>query len=157
MAEEIIPLPVGTEAPDFALRDQERQEFKLSELRGKRVLLSFHPVAWTVLCNQQMESLESNKATFDSLNTVAAAISVDSVPSKNYWAKTIGIKETQLLSDFWPHGKVTDLYGVFRKKDGIAQKSNFIIDEEGKIIFSKIYDTSDVPDIDEVIAFLRGL
>ena len=132
MDKDINPLQAGIDAPDFALRDQERAEFKLSDFIGKRVLVSFHPVAWTTLCNQQMQDLEENKALLDSLNTVAIAISVDSVPSKYSWANAIGIKETRLLSDFWPHGKVASLFGVFREKDGIAQKSNFIIDENGK-------------------------
>jgi peroxiredoxin len=157
MDKDISPLQAGTEVPDFALRDQERTEFKLSDFRGKKVLVSFHPVAWTTLCNQQMQALEENKDVLDSLNTVAVAISVDSVPSKFSWAHSIGIKETRLLSDFWPHGKVASLFGVFREKDGIAQKSNFIIDENGKIVFSKLYETNDVPDIEEIISVLKGL
>jgi len=96
----------GEDAANFVLLDQNEEEFKLSNFKGKRVLLSFHPLAWTYVCAEQMKSLEKNKPSFDSLNTVAVGVSVDSVPSKKAWADSLGIKNTRLLADFWPHGKV---------------------------------------------------
>ena len=153
----ISPLPNGTAAPDFTLKDQNGQEFKLSAFRGKRVLLSFHPLAWTGVCAKQMQSLEANKETFASLNTVQVGLSVDSVPSKKAWAESLGIKETWLLADFWPHGSVAKLFGVFREQDGLAHRSNIIVDENGKIAFSKVYPMSQLPDIDEIIGVLRNL
>jgi len=82
MAESNSQLKKGDMAPDFVLRDQRGQEFKLSDFRGKKVLLSFHPAAWTRVCSQQMQSLEANQDMFDSLNTVALGLSVDTIPSK---------------------------------------------------------------------------
>jgi peroxiredoxin len=72
----------GDVTPDFILRDQGGKEFKLSYFRGKRVLLSFHPAAWTRVCSLQMQSLEANRDVFEFLNTVAVGISVDTIPSK---------------------------------------------------------------------------
>ena len=100
MTEEKKPLKIGEMAPDFVLKDQSGQELKLSELRGKRVLLSFHPAAWTGVCAKQMQSLEKNNDTFQSLNTLPLGISTDSVPAKKAWAEHLGIKNVQLLSDF---------------------------------------------------------
>ena len=157
MAERKKPLAKGEIAPDFTLKNQHGQEFKLSGLKGKRVLLSFHPLAWTKICAQQMQSLEANKETFASLNTVPVGISVDAVPTKNAWAKDLGIKETQLLSDFWPHGQVARLYGIFREKDGFSERANIILDEHGKAVFSKVYEISQLPDINEIIGVLKGL
>jgi len=105
---------IGEKAKDFSLPDQNEKEFKLSKFRGKRVLLSFHPLAWTSVCSEQMKSLEKNEEAFDSLNTVAVGVSIDTVPSKKAWAESLGIKNTRLLSDFWPHGKVARKYGLFR-------------------------------------------
>jgi peroxiredoxin len=144
-------------APDFVLRDQGGKEFKLSDFRGKRVLLSFHPAAWTRVCSLQMQSLEANKDVFESLNTVAVGVSVDTIPSKRAWAKELGITSTRLLADFWPHGHVAKLYGIFRENDGISERANIILDEAGKVIFFKIYEISQLPDIQEVISFLRQL
>jgi len=157
MAERSKPLAKGEVAPDFSLKDQHGKDFKLSGLRGKRVLLSFHPLAWTRVCAQQMQSLEANRETFASLNTVPVGISVDAVPTKNAWAKELGIKETPLLADFWPHGEVARLYGIFREKEGFSERANIILDERGKVVFVKIYEISQLPDINEVIGVLKGL
>jgi peroxiredoxin len=104
-----------------------------------------------------MKSLESNKKIFDSLNTIAVGVSVDTVPSKKAWAKSLGINNTRLLSDFWPHGKVARLYGIFRTEDGFSERANIIIDEEQKIAFFKIYKIGQLPDIQEIIDDLRKL
>ena len=155
MADSKSRLKNGDVAPDFALRDQSGKEFKLSDFRGKRVLLSFHPAAWTRVCSLQMQSLEANKDVFESLNTVAVGVSVDTIPSKRAWAKELGITSTRLLADFWPHGHIAKLYGIFREQDGISERANIILDEAGKVIFFKIYEISQLPDIQEVISFLR--
>jgi len=148
---------VGDSASDFTLKDQNEKEFKLSEQKGKRVLLSFHPLAWTGVCSDQMKSLEANQTNFESLNTVAVGLSVDSIPSKKAWADSLGIKKTPLLADFWPHGGVAKLYGIFREKSGISERSNIIVDEKGKIVFFKIYPISELPDIKEIVDFLKNL
>ncbi len=153
--EEAKRAKVSDEATDFALKDQNEKEFRLSAHKGKKVLLSFHPLAWTSVCAKQMKSLEDNKATFDSLSTVAVGISVDSIPSKKAWADSLEIKETSLLSDFWPHGEVAKMFGIFRDKNGISERSNIIVDENGKIVFIKVYPISELPDIGEIIEFLK--
>ena len=126
-------LNIGDEAPDFIASDQDKNEFSLSEHRGRKVLLSFHPLAWTPICADQMKSLEANKETFDSLNTVAVGMSVDTIPSKKAWADSLGIKETRLISDFWPHGEIAKQYGIFNEEHGFSRRANIIVDEEGKI------------------------
>ena len=157
MADEVKALPDGTEAPDFTLKDQDGKDFTLSALKGKKVLLSFHPLAWTGVCAEQMKSLEANNKTLASLNTVAVGISVDSVPTKSAWAIDLDIKETRLLADFWPHGGVARLYGVFREQDRLAHRSNIVVDENGNIAFSRIYEMSQLPDIDEIISSVKEL
>jgi peroxiredoxin len=150
-------LRVGDKAKGFSLLDQNGEEFRLSKFRGKRVLLSFHPRAWTSVCSQQMKSLEENQKAFDSLNTVAFGVSVDTVPSKKAWAESLGIKNTRLLSDFWPHGKVARAYGLFRKDDGISERANVIIDEKGTVAFIKVYPIGKLPDIGEILDVLKKM
>lgn len=148
---------IGDKAKDFNLSDQDENEISLSSLKGKRVLLSFHPLAWTGVCAEQMKSLEKNRERFEKLNTVALGISTDTVPSKKAWAAQLGIKNTRLLSDFWPHGKVADLYGIFNEKEGVSRRANIIIDENGNIVFVKVYPGPQLPDIEEIIKVLEGL
>jgi peroxiredoxin len=98
-----------------------------------------------------MSSLEANHAAFEELGTVAAGISIDSVPCKNAWAKSLGIEHTRLLSDFWPHGGLAGSMGVFLEKDGVSKRANIVLDGEGTIIFIKTYPIHELPDIEEVI------
>ena len=149
-------IAVGSKAPGFILKDQDGKQVQLSELKGKKVLLSFHPLAWTRVCAEQMKSLEANYERFEKLNTIALGLSVDAVPSKKAWAKELAIEKTRLLSDFWPHGEVAKLYDIFREKDGFSERANIIVDENLKVIFAKTYPISQVPDIEEVIKSLAG-
>lgn len=149
-------LKIGDKVPEFVLKDQHNKEFPIKELKGKKVLLSFHPLAWTGVCTKQMKSLEENKKRFDVLNTIAIGISVDPVPSKHAWAKDMEVKDTHLLSDFWPHGDVAKKLGIFREKEGFSERANIIIDEHQKIIFAKIYEVPQLPNIEEIINFLKG-
>ena len=142
---------LGESAKEFSLRDQDEDEVKLSDFEGKKVLLSFHPLAWTEVCQNQMQSLEDNYDEFEDLNTVPLGISVDSVPSKKAWAKDMGLDKTRILADFWPHGEVAKKYGVFIEDKGISKRANILINEQREIEFVKIYDIHKLPDVDELI------
>jgi peroxiredoxin len=153
--ESLEPIVAGSPAPDFILHDQENQEVRLSNLNGKKVLLSFHPLAWTGVCAEQMNSLEANFERFSASNAVAFGISIDSVPCKKAWAKSLAIDKTRLLADFWPHGQVAQAYGLFREISGFAYRANVWIDESGNAIWVKTYPLSQLPDIDEVLAVVQ--
>jgi len=153
MAEKRV-VQTGKKVKDFSLKDQDGQDFRLSECKGKKVLLSFHPLAWTPVCAMQMQSLEKNKKTFDKLNTVAVGLSVDSVPCKAAWAKSLKIKHTRILADFWPHGGVAKSMGLLRP-EGFSERTNIIVDETGKVIFVKVYPIKQLPDIEEILDALR--
>jgi len=150
-----MSITVGEKAPDFTLKDNRSADVTLSDFRGRRVLLSWHPLAWTGVCAEQMKALEASKEVLAGLNTVALGISVDAVPSKNAWAKELKIAETRLLSDFWPHGGVAVLYGIFREKEGFSERATIVVDGGGMVVWVKIYDIPEVPDMDEITAFLR--
>jgi len=147
----------GEKAPDFSLFDHNEKEFKLYDFKGKRVLLSFHPLAWTGVCAKQMKSLEEHWKEFEELNTIAVGINVDPTPSKKAWADSLDIKHTRLLSDFWPHGKVAKLYRIFRDEGGFSERANIIVNEDQEIEFIRIYEIGELPDINEILTFLRGV
>jgi peroxiredoxin len=155
MAEQKV-VPVGYRMRDFSLPDQDKKQVRLSALRGKKVLLSWHPLAWTSVCAQQMKALEKNQRAFAKLGAVAVGLSVDTVPSKSAWAASLKIKETRLLSDFWPHGKAAKALGLFRKVEGTSQRANIILDETGRVVFVKVYPIAQLPDIEEILVFLKS-
>ncbi|OHD55372.1 MAG: thioredoxin peroxidase [Spirochaetes bacterium GWF1_51_8] len=152
-----MKLKPGDTAPDFLLKDQDGNDIKLSKYRGENVMLSFHPLAWTGVCEIQMRTLELKFGALAELDTVAFGISVDTVPCKKAWAAAIGVKHTKLLSDFWPHGEVAQAYGLFIESAGFSGRANIVIDKEGRIAFVKVYEKPEVPDIEEVIRFLKGM
>jgi peroxiredoxin len=148
--------PIGRRVQDFSLPDQEGKQVQLSALRGKKVLLSWHPLAWTSVCAEQMKALEKHRRAFARLNTVALGLSVDTVPSKKAWAASLRIKVTRLLCDFWPHGKAAKSLGIFRPIQGFSERANILLDETGKVIFVKVYPIKELPDITEILTFLKS-
>jgi peroxiredoxin len=148
---------VGDIAGDFTLQDHNGSNFILSGQKGRRVLLSFHPLAWTAVCTKQMLSLEENFTVFESLNTLPVGLSVDAVPSKKAWAENIGVKKVPLLSDFWPHGGVAEIFDIFREKNGFSERANIIIDEKGVIVLFKTYPLSQLPDVNEIIDAIKRM
>ena len=153
--EQVRMIQPGDAAKNFSIKDQNDKTFDLLENAGKKTLLSFHPLAWTQFCAGQMRSLEDNVETLKSINTLAVGISVDSVPCKKAWADHLKISSTRLLADFWPHGAVSQAYGIFREANGFSERANIVVDEKQTVIFSKIYPIHSIPDMKEVIDFLK--
>jgi peroxiredoxin len=151
------PIEAGVPAPDFTLKNTRDEEIRLSDLRGKKVLLSWHPLAWTGVCTDQMRSLETNFEKFSELNTVPLGMSIDPVACKKAWAAVLNIKKTDLLSDFWPHGQVAADYGVFTEQKGMSKRANVIVDEAGTVKWVKVYPIAQLPDIQEVLQVLSSL
>jgi len=141
----------GEKIPELKLRDHREEEVKLDKFDGKNVLLSFHPLAWTSVCRNQMEDLEANYQEFEENNTVPLGISVDPVPSKSAWAEDIGLENLRLVSDFWPHGDFATKLGIFIREKGISGRVNILVNAEGEILWKKEYDIPELPDIDEVL------
>jgi peroxiredoxin len=145
-------IAVGSPAPDFILKDNRGNMVSLSSFKGKKVLLSWHPLAWTRVCGEQMVSLEKHFKTFKELNAEPLGMSIDSHPSKNAWAKQLELPRLKLLSDFWPHGGVAKSYGLFREAEGYSERANVIVDELGIVRWVKLYEIPQLPDIQEVLA-----
>jgi peroxiredoxin len=153
-----MALKVGDDAPEFELRSHKGGTVKLSDYRGrKKVVLAFHPLAFTPVCANQMCGYESDLARFESAGAAVLGISIDPQPAKAAWAKSLGPISYDLLSDFHPHGEVADRYGVFRPKEGFSERAIFVIDKQGKVAWSKVYAIPEQPPNAEVLAALERL
>ncbi|MFH0975729.1 MAG: redoxin domain-containing protein [Spirochaetota bacterium] len=148
-------IKTGDYFENFSLKNQNDTILDTAALEGKKILMSFHPLAWTDICAKQMQSLESNFETFKKLNTVPLGLSIDAVPCKKAWAKSLGIERIDLLSDFWPHGGLASKLGLLIDKLGFSERANVILDEQRKAIFVKVYPIKELPDIQEIINFLK--
>lgn len=145
---------VGQRIEDFELKDQNGKVFRLSEHKGRKVLLSFHPLAWTPVCRDQMVSLEKNYDEFLYKGCIPVGISVDSTFCKKAWAEAIGVRRLRMLSDFWPHGGLAQRFGLFRDQEGFSERANVLLDEEGKVLWVKVYPIREVPPLDEIFGLL---
>jgi peroxiredoxin len=148
-------IQVGDVFGNFSLKSHTEAAVDTAALTDKKLLLSFHPLAWTDVCARQMQSLETNFDAFSSQNTVPLGLSVDAVPCKKAWAQSLGMTKVDLLADFWPHGGIASRLGIFIDKIGISERANIILDEQRKAIFVKVYPIKDLPDINEVLDFLK--
>ena len=146
-------LKVGDEAPDFQLKDEGRQDWKLSDQRGKNVVLNFFPAAFSGVCSQQMPRIQEQKSLFGD-NTEVVGISVDSSTALNAWKDIMGI-EFSLLSDFWPHGAVAEKYGVLFPV-GVAARAVIGIDPEGKVKYINVNPILEVPDLGPCAIAMKG-
>ncbi|MPM52722.1 Alkyl hydroperoxide reductase E [bioreactor metagenome] len=147
-------IKVGEKAPDFTLKDQNGVDIALNDFEGKKVLLSWHPLAWTSVCTDQMRDLERNYRSFEEKGVVVLGISVDTAPSKSAWAKVLLLNNVRILADFHPLGKVARSYGLFSEEYGASKRVNILIDEKGIVSWVKKYEIRTLPDIEEVIAQL---
>ncbi len=143
-----MPIEVGATAPDFVLRDQNNQEVRLSDFRGKRtVLLVFYPLAFTGVCQGEMCQVRDHLDDFSNDDVQLLTVSVDSPYTHKVWAEREGY-QFPLLSDFWPHGAVASAYGVFNEVAGIANRGTFLIDRDGTVRFAEMNMPGDPRDQD---------
>ena len=103
-----------------------------------------------------MPSYEDDLPRFDEHNTQVLGISVDSIPSHEAWQKSVGGITYPLCSDFYPHGRVAETYGVLRN-EGMSERALFIIDKDGKIRFIDVHPIGEQPDNDELFDVLKTI
>lgn len=109
-----------------------------------------------------MPSYEDDLSTFERYDTQVLGISVDSIPSHKAWAKSIGNITYPLLSDFFPHGKVSEEYGVLitdpnHPAYGASERALVIVDKEGIIQFIDVHPIDKQPDNEVIFEVLRKL
>jgi peroxiredoxin len=120
----------GTPAPDFALRDQDGNEVKLSELRGRRVVIAFYPLDFSPVCTDQLSIYQNVLPEIESRNATLVGISVDSMFAHKAFAEKLGVS-MPLLADFHPKGEVTRAYGAYQENYGTGNRSLVLVDEDG--------------------------
>jgi peroxiredoxin len=156
-------LQAGEIAPDFdlpALIGGVKKRFRLAERRGQRLVLAFYPLNWDPVSAEQMVAYQVEREKFLAHNVEVLGISVDSIMNTTAWERDIGPFDYPLCSDFWPHGEVSNKYGVLRETEpfaGASERAVLVVGKTGRIDFSKLYPLNQVPDIQETLdALSRG-
>ena len=139
-------LTVGAPAPDFTLRDQNQQPVTLSDYRdAKNVLLVFFPLAFTGICQGELDEVRDHLPDFENDDTQTLAISVGPPPTHKIWATESGFT-FPVLSDFWPHGAVSAAYGVFNEEAGFSNRGTFVVDRSGTVRFAEMKQPGEARD-----------
>lgn len=154
-----MPLTTDQPAPDFTLPNTENQPVSLSSHKGQPVVVLFFPLAFTGVCTEEMCTMRDNMGQYDGLNAQVFGISVDS-PFTLAKFKAEQDLNFPLLSDFnKAAAKDFDvLYETFHGLNGVAKRSAFVVDAEGKVAYAEVLeDAGDQPDYHAIQQTLRGL
>lgn len=152
-----MSLEIGTEAPDFTLKNQFGEEVTLSDFRGKKnVVLVFFPMAFTGICTGEMCEIRDNRSTFVSDDVQVLGISCDTSASQKVFAEQENL-DYPLLSDFWPHGEVSKKYGAWFEDRGFSLRGTFIIDKAGILRWSVVNSPGDARNTEEYKQALAAL
>jgi len=145
MADQTETLKVGDPAPDFSLKGTNKTEFKLSDARGKNVVLNFFPAAFSPVCANQMTSIQAEKARFGD-DTIVFGVSVDNTWTHEAFKRDRGI-DFEILSDFFPHGAVAQQYGLLYP-NGASHRAVIGIDKEGIVRYIDDHAPLEIPDLE---------
>jgi peroxiredoxin len=149
-----MSVDVGTQAPDFTLMNEERQPVKLSDQRGKPVVLAFFPAAFSSVCAKELCTFRDSLARLNQANAQVYGISVDTF----FALKAFHDHEHltfPLLSDF--NKQVIRDYGVFNEDmiglKGIANRAVFVLDKNGVVRHREVLDDArNEPDYETALA-----
>jgi len=152
-----LKVKVGEKTPDFTLPSLSGEKISLSQFKGKNnVVISFVPAAWTPVCSDQWPGYNLAKIIFDKNDAILLGITVDNIPTLYAWTNQMGDLWFKVLSDFWPHGKVSEMFGVLRS-DGVAERALFIIDKKGILRYAHVSDINKRPDLKDLATELEKL
>jgi peroxiredoxin len=155
-----MAISIGQQAPDFTLRDTEKNKVTLSEQRGKNVLLLFYPLAFTGTCTKELCYMRDNLELYNNMNATVFGISVDSLHAQRVFKEQLNL-QFALLSDFNKEASVAydTIYETFSNDmRGVSKRSAFIIDKDGVVQYAEVLENaSDVPDFAAIESKLKQL
>jgi glutaredoxin-dependent peroxiredoxin len=154
-----MAVDVGSKAPDFTLTDQDRQPVKLSEQKGKPVVLAFFPAAFSSVCTKELCTFRDAMARLNSAKAQVYGVSVDTFFTLKAFQDAQGYT-FPLLSDF--NKQAIRDYGVFNEDmiglKGIAKRAVFVIDKDGIVRHKEVLDDArNEPDYNAVFKTLASL
>lgn len=149
---------IGQPAPEFSLRDQDKNLIHLKDFRGKNVVLLFFPLAFTSTCTRELCAVRDSLPDYNNLDAVVFGISVDSLYTLNRFREEQHLNFS-LLSDF---NKTTSraydsLYENFAwEMQGVSKRSAFVIDRAGIIRYAEIMENAaEIPDLEAIKSYLK--
>ncbi|MFA5903534.1 MAG: redoxin domain-containing protein [Desulfobacula sp.] len=153
----VLKVKTGDKAPDFSLPSILGNKVGLSSYTGKKnIMLTFIPSAWTPVCSEQWPGYNIAEDLFKQYDTIVIGISVDPVPTLFAWTRDMGGLWFDVVSDFWPHGAVSNTYGILRS-NGTSERAIFLIDKKGILRFIHVEDINIRPDLGMLVQEMKKL
>jgi len=149
-------LQPGATAPDFTLRCTPDVTLRLSELRGRPVVLAFYQADWSPVCGEQMSLYNEMHEEFAEYGAQVVGVSVDGVWCHRAFARAKHI-HFPLLADFEPKGEVSSSYGAYDDERGTSMRALFVIAQDGVISWSYLSPTGVNPGADGILHALESL
>jgi peroxiredoxin len=149
-------LQKGTPAPDFDLHSTPDQKLKLSDFRGKRLILAFYPADWSPVCTDQMALYNETLKFFHKSNAEIMGVSVDSKWCHMAFSQSRKL-HFPLLADFEPKGEISRKYGAYNELGGECLRALFVIDEKGIIQWSYLSPDGINPGADGILDALEAM
>jgi peroxiredoxin len=149
-------LQAGTPAPNLTLASGPGSQVRLSDLRGRPVILVFYPADWSPVCGDELALYNQVLREFRRFDAELLGISVDGVWCHQAYAEARHLK-FPLLADFEPKGAVSRAYGAYRTIDGFSERALFLIDREGIIRWSFVSPVDVNPGADGILEALEAL
>lgn len=157
---------VGKPAPDFDLPSTKNMEtlaenVKLSDYKGKWLVLLFYPLDFTFVCPTELTAFSDRIEELNGIGAEVLGISTDSVHSHRAWVKTPRDKNGieglayPLASDVG--GRLAAKYNILVEESNIALRGLFIINPEGVLQYSVVHDLNIGRSVDETLRVLQGL
>jgi peroxiredoxin len=150
------PLAAGTTAPDFTLPNAPDSRIRLSDLRGRPVVLVFYPADWSPVCGDEVAIFNEVLPEFRRFDAEVLGISVDGVWCHKAFAEQKHLR-FPLLADFEPKGGVSRAYSAYREGEGFSERALFVIDGDGVIQWSYVSPIDVNPGVDGVLKALESL
>ncbi|MDX6450153.1 MAG: hypothetical protein QOH16_202 [Gaiellaceae bacterium] len=149
-------LEAGTPAPDFELKSTPDQAVRLSDSRGRPVILAFYPADWSPICTDQMALYNEILPEFEEFHAVLFGISVDHAWCHIAFAQSRNL-HFPLLADFHPKAQVAQAYGVYDDSIGMSERALFVLDGEGTVRWSYVSPIGINPGADGILTALESL
>lgn len=146
-------LAAGDQAPDFEGVDCHGRALRLSDFRGKRVILFFFPRAFTVGCTEEVGHFRDNQSRIESNGAVLIGVSVDNAERQCAFAAQEKL-QFSLLGD--ESRKISDAYGVLWPILRVDRRVTFVIGEDGRIESVIRHEVRVSRHLDDVLAHLEG-
>lgn len=150
------PLEKGTKAPDFTVLDNSLNPLKLSDFKGKPVLIIAVPSLDTPVCDMEVRKFNEKAAGLNS-DLKIVTVSMDLPFAQARWCGAAGIDRVVTASDH-REASFGNAYGVLIKELRLLARSLFLVDTKGDIAYTQLVEeVTSEPDYDEVIDAIKKL